>query len=62
MTDAKEAILELAEKLAMERHGKEFYDLRPGSQRMVYDDALEEYNNLMADRADRLRKAQRENS
>jgi hypothetical protein len=50
----------IAEDIAQEAHGKEFYELSDGLQYMVYQKAAETYFNRMADRADYLRKAERE--
>lgn len=54
MSDYKDDIQEIANDLALERHGKEFYDLTPVIQEPIYAQAIEDYVNRMADRADYL--------
>jgi hypothetical protein len=58
--DYKWDIQLIAEEMAMEQYGKEFYDLSSYGQQAVYEQAMDKYHNRLADRADYLRKAQRE--
>jgi hypothetical protein len=59
-SDYKDDIQRIAEELAFERHDMEFYELKPMLQQSIYELAISEYVNRMADRADYLRKAARE--
>jgi hypothetical protein len=51
----------IAEDLAQTLYGKDFYDLDGPTQYTVYNQAIVMYTERMADRADYLRKAEREN-
>ena len=51
----------IAEEMAETLYGKDFYDLDPQIQYAVYQQATVEYVERLADRADYLRKAEREN-
>ena len=52
----------IAEELAEERYGREFYDLPKNLQYETFSEAMQAYSDRLADRADYLRKAERENS
>jgi hypothetical protein len=51
----------IAEELAEERYGKDFYELSPDQQYETFNDAAHRYSERACDRADYLRKAAREN-
>ncbi len=51
----------IAEELAENRYGKDFYDLDDDTQYAVFNEAMGEYSDRMADMGDYLRKAQKEN-
>ena len=59
-SDYKYDMQMIAEDLAEERYGKDFYELSPDLRYECFNDAVREYSNRMADRGDYLRKAQRE--
>lgn len=50
-----------AEELAFELYNKDFYDLDTETQYRVYERAMHSWSDSLADRADYLRKAEREN-
>jgi hypothetical protein len=54
MSDYKDDIQKIADLLAFERHGREFYDLTPATQGPIYAQAIEEYVDRQAERADYL--------
>jgi hypothetical protein len=58
--DYKYDIQMIAEELAQEKYEKEFYDLTSDQQYEVYTLANQHYIERLCDRADYLRKAQRE--
>jgi hypothetical protein len=60
MSDLKDDIQKIADLLAFERHGREFYDLTPAIQGPIYAQAIEDYVNRAADRADYLNDAKGE--
>lgn len=50
----------IAEELADKLYGKDFYDLDKDTQYAIYQRATVQYVERLADRADYLRKAERE--
>ena len=58
--DYKFAMQLLAEERAEEIYGRDFYDLPEDLKQSVYLDAEREWSDRAADRADYLRKAERE--
>ena len=52
----KDRIQSLADEIAQEDYGQEFYDLSPKLQIKVYEIAIDRLNDMMADRADMMRK------
>ena len=59
-SDYKYDMQMIAEELAEERYGKDFYELPSEVQYATFNEAVQEYANRMADRGDYLRKAARE--
>ena len=51
----------IAEELAEELYGKDFYDLDKDTQYAVYNQATQQYVERLCDQGDNLRKAAREN-
>lgn len=43
--DIKEAIQDIAEDIAMEKFGRDFYDLPSDIQHVVYNEAYEEFRD-----------------
>jgi len=52
----KDKIQRIADELAESMYGKDFYDLSGRQQSEVYDKAIVELNDMMADKADMMRK------
>jgi hypothetical protein len=52
----KDKIQNIAEELADSMYGKDFYDLSGRQQSEVYSKAIRELNDMMADKADMMRK------
>lgn len=59
-SDYKYAIQMIAEEMAEEKYGKDFYDLSDDAQYEVYTEASRRYWDRLADLGDYLRKAERE--
>jgi len=51
----KDKIQSIAEELADTMYGKDFYDLSGRQQSEVYEKAIVELNDMMADKADMMR-------
>jgi len=51
----------IAEELAQSLYEKDFYDLDQDTQYAVYNQAMVSYTERLCDRADYMRKAEREN-
>lgn len=54
MSDMKGEIQEIAEDIAWEEYGCDFYNLSEKLQNEVYGRAMEEWNDRQCDRADRM--------
>ena len=52
----KDRIQSIADSIAQEDYGQEFYDLSPKLQIKVYEIAIDRLNDMMADEADMMRK------
>ena len=52
----KDKIQSIADAIAQEDYGQEFYDLSPKLQIKVYEIAMDRLNDMMADQADMMRK------
>ena len=52
----KDKIQRIADELAEAMYGKDFYDLSGRQQSEVYEKAIVELNDMMADKADMMRK------
>ena len=52
----KDKIQRIADELAESMYGKDFYDLSGRQQSEVYEKAIVELNDMMADKADMMRK------
>ena len=52
----KDKIQSIADAIAQEDYGQEFYDLSPKLQIKVYEIAIDRLDGMMADRADMMRK------
>ena len=52
----KDKIQSIADAIAQEDYGQEFYDLSPKLQIKVYEIAIDRLNDMMADQADMMRK------
>ena len=52
----KDKIQDIADELAESMYGKDFYDLSGRQQSEVYEKAIVELNDMMADKADMMRK------
>ena len=52
----KDRIQQIADELAESMYGKDFYDLSGRQQSEVYEKAIVELNDMMADKADMMRK------
>ena len=55
----KDKIQNIAEELADSMYGKDFYDLSGRQQSEVYSKAIRELNDMLADRADIMRKGEK---
>ena len=54
----KDKIQRIADELAESMYGKDFYDLSGRQQSEVYEKAIVELNDMMADKADMMRKGE----
>ena len=54
----KDKIQNIAEELADSMYGKDFYDLSGRQQSEVYSKAIRELNDMLADKADMMRKGE----
>ena len=52
----KDRIQSIADSIAQEDYGQEFYDLSPKLQIKVYEIAMDRLSDMMADKADMMRK------
>ena len=52
----KDRIQSVADAIAQEDYGQEFYDLSPKLQIKVYEIAIDRLSDMMADKADMMRK------
>ena len=52
----KAKIQQIADELAESKYGKDFFDLSGRQQSEVYEEAIRELNDMMADKADMMRK------
>ena len=52
----KDRIQSIADAIAQEDYGQEFYDLSPKLQIKVYEIAIDRLNDMMASEADMMRK------
>ena len=52
----KDKIQQIADELAESKYGKDFFDLSGRQQSEVYEEAIRELNDMMADKADMMRK------
>ena len=52
----KDRIQSIADAIAQEDYGQEFYDLSPKLQIKVYEIAIDRLNDMMASQADMMRK------
>jgi hypothetical protein len=52
----KDRIQSMADAIAQEDYGQEFYDLSPKLQIKVYEIAMDRLNDMLADQADMMRK------
>jgi len=52
----KDRIQSIADSIAQEDYGQEFYDLSPKLQIKVYEIAIDRLNDMMASEADMMRK------
>ena len=52
----KDKIQQIADELAESKYGKDFFDLSGRQQSEVYEEAIRELNDMMADKADMIRK------
>ena len=55
----KDRIQQIADELAESMYGKDFYDLSGRQQSEVYEKAIVELNDMLADRADMMRKGEK---
>jgi hypothetical protein len=55
----KDKIQNIADELADSMYGKDFYDLSGSQQTKVYDKAIRKLNDMMADKADMMRKGEK---
>ena len=55
----KDKIQNIAEELADSIYGKDFYDLSGRQQSEIYEKAIVELSDMMADRADMMRKGEK---
>ena len=54
----KDKIQNIAEELADSMYGKDFYDLSGRQQSEIYSKAIRELNDMLADKADMMRKGE----
>ena len=54
----KDKIQQIADELAESMYGKDFYDLSGRQQSEVYNKAIRELDEMMADKADMMRKGE----
>ena len=52
----KDKIQDIADELAESMYGKDFYDLSGRQQSEIYNKAIRELNDMLADKADMMRK------
>ena len=55
----KDKIQNIAEELADSIYGKDFYDLSGRQQSEIYEKAIVELSDMLADRADMMRKGEK---
>ena len=55
----KDKIQSIADEIADEDFGQEFYDLSQKQQDRVYKKAIQRLNDMLADRADMMRKGEK---
>jgi hypothetical protein len=55
----KDKIQSIADEIADEDFGQEFYDLSQKQQDRVYRKAIQKLNDMLADRADMMRKSEK---
>ena len=55
----KDRIQSIADEIADEDFGQEFYDLSQKQQDRVYKKAMQRLNDMLADRADMMRKGEK---
>jgi len=55
----KDKIQNIADELAESMYGKDFYDLSGRQQSEVYNKAIRELDEMMADKADMMRKGEK---
>ena len=55
----KDKIQRIADELVESMYGKDFYDLSGRQQSEVYEKAIVELNDMMADKADMMRKGEK---
>ena len=55
----KDKIQSIADEIAQEDFGQEFYDLSGSQQSKVYEKAIRKLSDLMADKADMMRKGEK---
>ena len=55
----KDKIQQIADELAESKYGKDFFDLSGRQQSEVYEEAIRELNDMMADKADMMRKGEK---
>ena len=55
----KDKIQKIADELAESKYGKDFYDLSGRQQSEIYEEAIRELNDMMADKADMMRKGEK---
>ncbi len=55
----KDKIQSIADEIADEDFGQEFYDLSKKQQDRVYRKAIQKLNDMLADRADMMRKSEK---
>ena len=56
----KDRIQSIADAIAQEDYGQEFYDLSPKLQIKVYEIAMDRLSDMMADKADMMRKGEKD--
>mgnify|MGYP003137050383 CR=1 FL=1 len=55
----KDKIQSIADAIAQEDYGQEFYDLSPKLQLKIYEIAMDRFTDMMADKADMMRKGEK---